>query len=42
MLIDVARAEEPLGDPTTARDDTVLDLSVGYDLAVSTRPRCGL
>ncbi len=34
MLIDVARAEGLLGRPDDpARDDTVLDLSVGYDLA---------
>ena len=33
MLIDVARAEGLLGRPDDpARDDTVLDLSVGYDL----------
>jgi putative selenate reductase len=34
MLIDVARAEGLLGRPDDpARDDTVLDMSVGYDLA---------
>jgi putative selenate reductase len=34
MLIDVARAEGLLGRPDDPhRDDTVLDLSVGYDLA---------
>ncbi len=34
MLIDVARAEALLGRPDDpARDDTVLDMSVGYDLA---------
>lgn len=34
MLIDVARAEGLLGRPDDpARDDTILDLSVGYDLA---------
>ena len=34
MLIDVARAEGLLGRPDDpSRDDTVLDLSVGYDLA---------
>ena len=34
MLIDVARAEAFLGRPDDpARDDTVLDMSVGYDLA---------
>ncbi len=34
MLIDVARAEGLLGRPEDpARDDTVLDMSVGYDLA---------
>ena len=34
MLIDVARAEGLLGRPDDpARDDIVLDLSVGYDLA---------
>jgi putative selenate reductase len=34
MLIDVARAEGLLGRPDDpARDETILDLSVGYDLA---------
>ena len=34
MLIDVARAEGLLGRPDDpSRDDTILDLSVGYDLA---------
>jgi putative selenate reductase len=34
MLIDIARAEGLLGRPDDpARDDTVLDVSVGYDLA---------
>jgi len=34
MLIDIARAEGLLGRPDDpARDDTVLDMSVGYDLA---------
>ncbi len=34
MLIDVARAERLLGRPDDpSRDDTILDLSVGYDLA---------
>ncbi len=34
MLIDVAREEGILGRPVDpARDDTILDLSVGYDLA---------